>query len=181
MAVESNSRGGRIRKVYLAAWLLAIVAVVLVAVVRIASNPSGPFVTIVDVEGQARSVSLDAIERLPSLTRHGVYQNQYGNWRDEGTYAGVLLADLLEPEMDYASVRVVAEDGYEVTIERSRVEDPDFPVVLAYALDGVSVPAWSDGYRIAILPEDGDIGNEEYGVESAGSYWVKHVERIILQ
>lgn len=180
MAVERNSRGGRIRKIYLVAWLLAIVAMVLVAIVQIATGPCSPSITIIDVEGHTRSVSLESIERMPSITRHGVYQNQYGNWRDEGIYTGVLLIELIGRGRDYEAACVVAEDGYEVTIDRTRLEDPDFPVVLAYALDGVSVPTWDDGFRIAILPEDGDVGNEEYGVESAGSYWVKNVVRIAL-
>lgn len=181
MAVERSPRERRIRKVYLVVWLLVIAAIALVAAVRIGIRPAGPSVAIVDIEGRTKSVLLGTIERMPALARHGVYQNQYGNWRDEGVYTGVLLTDLIDPGSGYAALKIVAEDGYEVTLERARVEDGNFPVVLAYSFDGVSVPAWSDGFRIAILPEDGDIGNDEYGVESAGSYWVKNVKRIILQ
>jgi len=76
---------------------------------------------------------------------------------------------------------VAADDGYTVVIERARLEDPDYPVVLAFEMDGVSVPEWEDGYRIAVLPEDGSVSNEEFGVESAGSFWVKNVVRITLQ
>jgi hypothetical protein len=81
---------------------------------------------------------------------------------------------------DYEIVEAVAKDGYRVTIERWRVEDSQFPMILAFSLDGVEVPDWEDGFRIAVLPEEGDVSNEEYGVESAGSYWVKQVVRLVL-
>jgi hypothetical protein len=68
-----------------------------------------------------------------------------------------------------------------VTIERARVEDEEYPMVLAYAFNGVEVPAWTDGFRIVVLPEDGRISNEEYAATSAGSYWVKNVVRLTLQ
>jgi hypothetical protein len=119
------------------------------------------------------------MERMPALTRDGVYQNQYGNWRDQGTYTGVLLTDLIGTE-GYSAVEIVAEDGYRVTIDRVRVEDPDYPMVLAYRMDGIDVPNWEDGFRIAVLPEDGNVSNEDYDAQSAGSFWVKRVSQLIL-
>jgi hypothetical protein len=92
----------------------------------------------------------------------------------------VRLADLIG-DADYETIDVVARDGYRVSIERRRVEDPDYPVVLAYAKDGVAVPTWEDGFRIAVLPVDGRVSNEEYDAGSAGSYWVKKANRIVLQ
>ena len=56
----------------------------------------------------------------------------------------------------------------------------DFRVAMAFRMDEVDVPEWEDGFRIAILPEDGRVSNDEYGVESAGSYWVMRVSRLIL-
>ena len=53
-------------------------------------------------------------------------------------------------------------------------------MILAYAYDGVEVPSWEMGFRIAVLPEDGNVGNEEYGATSAGSFWVMNVEQIVL-
>jgi len=170
-----------IRSGYLAAWLLLIVAVITPTLLRIDFGEAGPTVTIVVLDGNARTVSLEEMKRLPTVSRRGTCQNQYGNWRDEGTYTGVRLADLVGADVDYEAIRVIARDGYEVLIMRSRIEDLAYPVVLAYAFDGTEVPGWADGFRIAVLPEDGNVGNEEYGVDSAGSYWVKNVERIILQ
>jgi len=173
------SRG--IRPVYLIGFLALIVAVVVPIVVRWAASPAGPTVAIVDASGRERTVALREIEGLPRVCRRGSYENQFGNWRDEGTYCGVLLTELLGAEADYASLAVIAEDGYRVEIERWRVEDPDYPVVLAFSFDGQFVPDWPDGYRIAVLPADGGVSNAEYGVESAGSFWVKNVARLVLQ
>jgi hypothetical protein len=171
----------RIRRGYLLAWLVLIVVIVVPTLVRVVHRGPTPSVIVVSVAGEARTISLAEMKRLPVLTRPGIYQNQYGNWRDEGVYEGARLADLIGEAADYEAIRVVARDGYEVTIERERVEDPDYPIVLAYAFDGAEVPDWKDGFRIAVLPEGGSVGNEEYGVDSAGSSWVKNVERIILQ
>lgn len=173
--------GRRIRRGYLAAWLLLVAAVVVPLVVRTLTQATGPAVGVVGINGRTETITLREMKSLPTLVRRGVYQNQYGNWRDEGVYAGVRLVDLIGADARYETIRVVAGDGYAVTIERVRVEDPDFPMVLAYAFDGIEVPGWSDGFRIAVLPAGGRVGNEAYGVESAGSYWVKNVDRIVLQ
>lgn len=170
-----------IRTAYLIGFLALVVAVASPIVVRWAIAPSGPSIEIVGVDGRSRAVTRREIERLPRLCRRGSYENQFGNWRDEGTYCGVLLTELLGAEADYASLAVIAEDGYRVEIERWRVEDPDYPVVLAFSFDGQFVPDWPDGYRIAVLPADGGVSNAEYGVESAGSFWVKNVARLVLQ
>ena len=170
-----------IRPAYLIGFLALIIAIVIPIVVRWAVVPSGPAIEIVDVIGRQRVITLREIEQLPRLCRRGSYENQFGSWRDEGEYCGALLTELLGAEAEYASMTVIAEDGYRVEIERERIEDPDYPVVLAFSLDGQAVPDWTDGYRIAVLPADGGVSNAEYGVESAGSYWVKNVVRLTLQ
>ena len=170
-----------VRPAYLIGFLALIIVVVIPIVVRWAVGPSGPAIQIVDVIGRQRVVTLRELEQLPRFCRPGSYENQFGNWRDEGDYCGILLAELLGVEAEYASVIVIAEDGYRVEIERRRVEDPDYPVVLAFSFEGRTVPDWPDGYRIAVLPLDGGVSNAEYGVESAGSYWVKNVVRLVLQ
>jgi len=171
---------GAIRRGVLLAWLLVIAAVVVPVVVRMAGPTPGPGVVIVGIDGSERSVLLAQMKRLPALTREGTYQNQFGNWRDKGIYTGVFLTDLIGDTADFSGIRAVATDGYEVTIDRDRVLDRDYPVVLAYAFDGQEVPTWADGFRIAVLPEDGAVSNEEYHAVSAGSYWVKNVARLVL-
>lgn len=160
-------------------FVLLILACVAPLVVRSLRSDPGPIIEIVDVSGSVREISLFEMKTMSVLTRDGSYQNQYGNWRDDGIYSGVLLTDLIG-EVAYSSIDVVADDGYRVTVERSRLQDLSYPMILAFRLDGVEVPAWEDGFRIAVLPEDGSVSNEDYGVESAGGYWVMRVSRLIL-
>ena len=148
--------------------------------IRWALEPRGPALQIVLLTGEERRVSLSQLLRFSAFTRRGEYQNQYGNWLDAGTYTGVLLRDLLGAA-NYDRIDIVAADGYRVTIDHARIEDQEYPIVLAYAFNGVEVPEWSDGFRIVVLPEDGRVSNEEYRTTSAGSYWVKSVVRLTLQ
>jgi len=160
------------------AFVLLIAACITPLVVQSLSSEPEPFIEIVDAGG-IRTIALSEMKTMSVLTRSGSYQNQYGNWRDDGIYSGVLLMDLIG-EVVYTMIDVVADDGYRVTIEGSRVQDVDYPMVLAFRMDEVDVPEWEDGFRIAILPEDGSVSNDEYGVESAGSYWVMRVRQLIL-
>jgi hypothetical protein len=161
------------------AFLLLIVACVAPLVIRSLHSDPGPSIKIADASGHTREISLLEMKTMGVLARKGSYQNQYGNWRDEGVYSGVLLSDLIG-DMPYSSVDVVAEDGYRVTVERSRVQDLNYPMVLAFQMDGIEVPAWGDGFRVAVLPEDGSVSNVDYGVDSAGGYWVMRVVRLVL-
>ena len=161
------------------AFVLLIATSVTPLVVQILRSDSGPCIEIVDTTGVSRTISLSAMKTMPVLTRKGSYQNQYGNWHDESDYSGVLLLDLIG-DIAYVSIDAVADDGYRMTIERSRVEDAGYPMILAYRMDDTEVPDWKDGFCIAVLPEDGRVSNAEYGVESAGSYWVKRVSRLIV-
>jgi len=162
------------------AFILLIVACVVPLSIRSFISQEGPSIEIVHASGDRQTISLVQIKAKPSLEREGSYQNQYGNWSASATYRGILLTDLLSDSGDYASVEVVAGDGYRMTVERWRVVDVDYPMVLAYQKDGNEVPNWEDGFSIAVLPDGGSISNVEYGVESAGSYWVKQVTQLIL-
>ncbi len=176
MAVNTH-----LRRWYLVGFIVLIVAVIASFVIRTALHVDSPGIEIVSLEGTTRTVTLPMMKRMPTLKREGTYQNQFNNWRDKGTYTGVRLSDLIGSEVDYTSIRVVAADGYDLSIDRERVEDPDYPMILAYAFDDVEVPAWQMGFRIAVLPEDGAVSNAEYNTTSAGSFWVQNVTKIILQ
>ena len=102
------------------------VAVAVPLAVRWALSPKGPAIEVTLPSGAARTVTLAALRRFPVLTRQGEYQNQFGNWRDAGTYSGVRLTELLGG-IDYEAVDVVAQDGYRVTIDRSRIEVRTIP------------------------------------------------------
>ncbi len=169
-----------VRRGMVAVLILLIAAVAVPLAVRWMTEPRGPSFSIVLPSGAEQKIDLAHLRRMPQLVRRGEAQNQFGNWKDGGTYSGVLLTTLLSGT-SYDEVDVVAKDGYRMTIERTRVEDPDYPMVLAYALDGISVPAWKDGFRLVVLPEGGRVSNEEYRALSAGSYWVKNVVRIVLR
>jgi len=176
MAVEPGSM-----RWYLVAFIVLIVAVIAPLIVRIAVHVDEPTVEIVNLDGTSREVSLSIMRRMQILKREGTYQNQFENWRDQGTYTGVRLTDLIGTASDYRSIRAIATDGYELSIGRERVEDPNYSMILAFAFDGVEVPAWKMGFRIAVLPEDGAVSNAEYDAISAGSFWVQNVVKIILQ
>jgi len=173
--------GPTIRKGYVIAWVLLIVAVALPTAIRLAMRePDSPAVVVAGLNTE-HWVTLDDLKEMASLSRAGDAQNQFGNWREAGTYTGVLLTALFETLGETVrDVEVVATDGYRVVLEEWRILDSEYPVVLAYAMDGVEIPDWEDGPRIVVLPEDGSVSNEEYAAESAGSYWVKNVERIVL-
>ncbi len=158
---------------------LLILACITPWVIQSLRTDEGPFIEIVAANGSGQVITLDQMKHLPVLSREGQYQNQYGNWRDRGIYTGVRLADLVG-DRSYTSIDVVADDGYHVVVERSRVEDPELPMILAFSKDGVEVPTWEQGFRVAVLPEDGALSNDDYGVVSAGSYWVMRVAQLIL-
>ncbi len=170
----------RLRRTYLVAFLILTVAIVIPVIVRVATQSEGPEIQMIVADEQQRTITLPQMKRLPALTRKGTYQNQFGNWRDEGVYTGVRLTNIIGTDVDDEGILVVASDGYEIEIERTRVENPDYPMVVSYAFDGVEVPTWEIGFRIVVLPEDGDVSNEEYGVKSAGSFWVQNVTKITL-
>jgi hypothetical protein len=161
-------------------FVLLIAACLAPLVVRSLIPEGGPSIQIVEPSGDVRRITLSEMKKMPLLSREGNYQNQYGNWRDQGTYCGVLLTNLIGDHV-YTTLEIVAEDGYRMTIERWRIEDSEYPVILAFRMNGVEVPEWEDGFLIAVLPEDGGVSNVDYGVESAGSYWVIQVSRLIIQ
>jgi hypothetical protein len=170
----------RIRRPWLLGFVLVLATLLVTFLVRVARDPTGPALTVTAADGRARTVRLADLRRMPSLTRAGSYQNQYGNWGGAGVYTGVLLVDLLGSMEDGDEVVVRGADGYEVALDRARVEGPDYPVVVAYAVDGITVPSWKDGFRLVVLPEDGGVSNAEYGAASAGSFWVTCIVRISL-
>ena len=172
---------GRTRRGVLAAFLLVILAVVAPVTVRWLLPGEPILVEIETPEGRTHRLTRSDLESLPRLERNGEVQNQFGNWREKGFYKGVRLLELPGFEVDYRSLLVVASDGYRAEIDRWRVEDSDYPMVLALSFDGLAVPAWEDGPRIVVLPDDGRVSNEEAGLPSAGSLWVKNVTRLILR
>ena len=171
-------RGG-IRRGPLAAFALLTVAVVAGFVLRRALAPRIPGIEIVDLRGEVRFITLREIRSHDGIERRGSYQNQFGNWGGDAVYSGVRLRDLLPEGPE--GVAVIAADGYEVRFTIEQVSDDAYPVALVLCVDGICMPDLDEGFRIAVLPEDGGVSNQEYGVDSAGSYWVRDVVRLQLE
>ncbi|MFO8034697.1 MAG: hypothetical protein R6U88_06025 [Candidatus Bipolaricaulota bacterium] len=159
---------------------------ILAALAALALLPSGPASeTLVALAGPEKvELTLADLQALPAIEREGSYQNSYGNWSTPARYRGVPLDVLVGgrfPKLWPGEITVVGADGYRITFTVDRLEDADYPVVLAYAKDGLTPPAWEEGPRIAVLPEGGRVSNEDYEAESAGAYWVRNVVRLELE
>ena len=165
----------------LAVFLSAILAVVAPVVVR-SLLPGEPVLIEIETSGgRVLQLTRSDVDRLPRFEREGEVQNQFGNWRDKGWYVGVRLSELPGFDTDFEHVLAIASDGYRVEIDRERVEDDVYPMILALSFDGLTIPSWEDGPRIVVLPEDGRVSNEEAGLPSAGSLWIKNVTQLILR
>jgi predicted phosphodiesterase len=137
-------------------------------------------------------LSLDVLERVSS------FQNQLLNWRGHGTYRGVRISDLVEVVGGFNpndTVRVTSFDGFAQDFCQGNVYpnaswfEIQGDMILAFEFNGTSVPDWTDGMRIVMLP-----GDEAYSIEdcvqtsapgmgcdvypSGGARWVRFVSRI---
>ncbi|MCK4567204.1 MAG: hypothetical protein KAU48_07835, partial [Candidatus Thorarchaeota archaeon] len=151
------------------------------------------YVEIVGSNGVSQNVTLTEMMLMDSVSGNSSYQNTYGNVRGVGVYKGVKISDLvnLVGGMDEGYVvRIVAEDGYSQTFERFKVY-PNLTIwnlqgdmILAYEYDGLTVPEYEDGARLAFIPEDGYYSSadanatSEQDTSAAGPQWVSNVARI---
>jgi predicted phosphodiesterase len=144
------------------------------------------------------NLSLEELKDLGGVQGQSAFENQYGNWRCQGTYEGVLVRDLVKEvggidQDDEVCVR--ARDGYEQRYRYTNIY-PNSTVlaiqgemILAYGYEGQEVPLWEDGFRTVFLPPDtlysnddasmttdADLASGEY--VSAGGRWVKYVAEI---
>ncbi|MFW6141842.1 MAG: molybdopterin-dependent oxidoreductase [Candidatus Saliniplasma sp.] len=151
---------------------------------------------LITVEGE--KMSLDDLEKRDAVSGSAKYQNRFGNWNEKSSYEGVPLNDLV-PEMDSNdAVEVTASDGYSMTYSYDQVNptggyaDIQGDLILAYKKDDIKVPDWEGGPQIAILPPDEEFSNDDINMTknlasefsrqgSAGSLWVKMVEKIELK
>lgn len=136
---------------------------------------------------------------MASMEREGQFQNVHGNFRGKGIYKGIPIRDLLEQigGMEPSEMLVVHSwDGYSQEFAYENVfpqligwEEHQGEMVLAIEYNNMTAPDWDEGYRIVFLPEDGTYDNEDYRktsmtdqgwylYESAGSRWVKIVQRL---
>jgi DMSO/TMAO reductase YedYZ molybdopterin-dependent catalytic subunit len=161
---------------------------------------SGDGEALVTVEGMAETedISLDDLSDMTYVEGISEYQNRFNNWRGLGTYGGVPLdelADLVGGMGPGDLMTVIASDGYAQNLSYYQVyaEGDALEIqgraILAYKYNGTQVPDWTDGPCIAVLPEDEAFSNDDFNATassdpefnsstSAGSIWVKNVERI---
>jgi len=117
-------------------------------------------VEVVGGNGVSQNVTLAEMLFMDSVIRNSSYENTYGNVRGAGEYMGVKISDLVDlvGGMDEGYVvRVVAEDGYSQTFERSKaypnqtIWDIQGDMILAYAFAGYTIPAYENGFLNGFL------------------------------
>ncbi len=144
------------------------------------------------------TLTLDSLLDMPTVEQYSSFQNQFDNWQGQGLYVGVKISELVHlvggmNEEDL--LRVVSKDGYQQDFCYWNV----FPnsswfgfqgdMVLAFELNETTVPDWTDGMRLVMLPEDGTYSNQDclltsapgmgyYIYPSAGARWVRFVSYI---
>ncbi|MFX1581470.1 MAG: hypothetical protein ACFFCJ_04545 [Promethearchaeota archaeon] len=138
------------------------------------------------------TVYLVDLALMDSLEGYSAYQGLSGNWRGNGTYLGVALSVILELITtidDDDVVNVSANDGYHQLFAyynlypNSSIKAIQGDLILAYGYNGVIVPQWVDGLRLAFLAPDGGYSNDDASQTthplwysgSGSARWVKNV------
>ena len=142
----------------------------------------------------------DLLSEFSLIQGYSSFQNQYNNWRANGTYIGVKITSLLETVggMGPMDVLIIESwDGmksnfsYPVIYPNSTWKEIQGEIILAYYFANQTVPEYSDGYRIVFLPPDGSYSNEDckntsppeegwHIWPSAGYRWIKYVRSLTI-
>jgi predicted phosphodiesterase len=146
------------------------------------------------------TLDISSLRAMETVEGDASYQNQLGNWRGNGTYSGVRVADLLEMVGGISpgdTLRAVASDDYYQeycywnVYPNATWRDLQGEMILAWAFDGSEVPKWDKGPTVAFLPPDGAYSNQDclltscpgqgcHEYLSGGSRWVKDVTRLLI-
>jgi len=186
-----------------AAHIILLISLILasVSIAALALNNQGenklepPIITIYGKSGITKVLDKTQILNLDYVEGFSIYENRFNNWRDPGIYRGVNISTLIELAGGMSQndiIEVIAIDGYTQNFTYANVYPNSswFSIqgyfILAYSYNGTVVPDWSDGYRIAFIPPDGNYSNADAknttdGVPlptSAGERWVKNVKEI---
>ena len=152
-------------------------------------------------DGNETELTFAELKDLSYLENVTSYQNRFNNWRGFGTYIGVplsTLAGLVGGMSEGDVMTVIASDGYSQNLSYSQVvpdeaaEAIQGQIVLAYQFNDTSIPDWDSGPMIAVLAPDEAFSNDDFnatksdgaefsGSTSAGSIWVKNVQRIEIR
>jgi predicted phosphodiesterase len=156
--------------------------------------PIYPYVQVVGRSGLSLNLTYEELMAMDLLEGDSSYENLYGNIAGQGHYRGVpvrALLDLVGGMSEDDILTVTAADGYfqEFGYLNAHPDaawlDLQGEMVVSLEMDGVLAPTWTEGPRIAMLPEDGLYSNSDceatsyagqgyYLYESAGARWVKN-------
>ncbi len=152
-------------------------------------------------ENISRVISIEDLLSEFTLTYgNSSFQNQYDNWRANGSYIGIKISDLVETvggmsEDQWLSVRawdgLVSNYSYMVVYPNSSWYEIQGDMILAFSYNDQIVPDYQDGYRVVFLPLDGSYSNEDckntslpnegwYIYPSAGFRWIKYVQSLTI-
>ena len=181
------------KKILYSIW--AIFLVLLVACSSSTSETGGGGETVLEVVGfeESKSLTMQEMKDLPVAEGWGGIKNSAGNIFPAEKIKGVMLTDLLDLVGGFeegVGVRIVAKDGYAMTMSYDQVTQGDFitydpgtgdenevdypmRVVVAYERAGEPIPADDDGpLRLFIIGEDnGQVVDGHWTVK-----WVSKVE-----
>jgi iron complex transport system substrate-binding protein len=154
-----------------------------------------PVLELVGIDGSSQKLTLEELKALPAYEGWGGSVTSTGRITPPAEHRGVGLQDLcalvggLEPGM---GVRVVAEDGYAMTISYDQIVNGDFTVydpgtggesttadqlrvVLTYEREGQPLPEREDGtLRLGLLNSSNDHITD-------GHWWVKWVNQVTIK
>jgi DMSO/TMAO reductase YedYZ molybdopterin-dependent catalytic subunit len=165
-------------------------------------GPGGEEVLVTVIGKQSeKNYTLSELKEMTYLEQASSYQNRFGNWRGDGTYRGVQLSSLADQVGGMVAgdiMTIEASDGYAQNLSYYQVY-PDASnqaiqgkIVLGYMFNSSLVPDWADGPMIAVLAPDHAFSNDDLNQTvdrdpefasstSAGSLWVKNVDRIQIR
>ncbi|MFX1334355.1 MAG: hypothetical protein ACFFAM_07920 [Promethearchaeota archaeon] len=153
--------------------------------------------TVIGVSGETKTFNMTSLLSLPSIRGKSEYQNTLGNWRDKGTYQGVLISILADEVggIQTGDLLIVStRDNYTPQIftydniipPTTKWNNTQGSMILAYKFNDILYPNWEDGPRIAFLPLDEGYSNNDKGNTSslealrgsAGTRWSKYVNKL---
>ncbi len=159
-----------------------------------------PHIEVIGKDGARLNVTYDELMLMDILEADSSYENLYGNIAGEGRYEGVLVRDLLELVGGMAEgdlLTITAADGYSQDFGFLNAY-PDATwlalqgdMIVSIEFDGVLAGDWTDGPRVAMLPDDGLYSNSDCELtsyegqgfwvsESAGARWVRNTLTITV-
>jgi DMSO/TMAO reductase YedYZ molybdopterin-dependent catalytic subunit len=159
------------------------------------AGPAGGGLEIARADGETETLSDGDLRAMPSVEGYGGMLTSIGEVRGDGRYRGVPLEDLVGRSgglREGEGLRVVASDGYAVTLSREqalsggfagydrstgeeRADGVELRAALAYEVDGAPLDEEAGGpYRLVIVGDDPEIVSDAF-------FWVRSVVRLEVE